>query len=165
MIALLRGFHGRMEAVVFAHDGTLDKYIGDAVMATFGTPQTGARDASNALACARAMAAALDQWNGERMAAGEAPVRASIGLQYGPVVLGDIGGAQRLEFAVIGDTVNVASRLEHLTRSLDAKIVAGGDLVAAVRHEGGGEALLDGLSKRPGQEIPGRDSAITIWAG
>jgi adenylate cyclase len=164
VIALLRGFHGRMEAVVFAHGGTLDKYIGDAVMATFGTPRTGARDASDALACAGAMADAIAAWNQERSAAGEAPVHAGIGLHYGPAVLGDIGGAHRLEFAVIGDTVNVANRLERLTRSLGADIVVGGDLVAEVRREGGGEALLEGFSERIGQEIPGRAGAITVWA-
>ncbi len=164
VIDLLRGFHGRMEAVVFAHGGILDKYIGDAVMATFGTPQTGARDASDALACARAMAGALAAWNKERAAADEAPVGAGIGVQCSPAVLGDIGGTHRLEFAVIGDTVNVASRLEHLTRSLDADIVVGGDLVAEVWREGGGEELLEGFSERVGQEIPGRSGAITGWA-
>ena len=164
VIALLRGFHGRMENVVFAHDGTLDKYIGDAVMATFGTPRTGPRDAADALACARAMAERIQTWNMERAAAGEAPVKVGIGLQYGPAVLGDTGGAHRLEFAVIGDTVNVASRLEHLTRSLDAAIVAGGDLVAEVRRVGDGEALLDGFAERAGQEIRGRSGAITVWA-
>ncbi|MDA0229814.1 MAG: adenylate/guanylate cyclase domain-containing protein [Proteobacteria bacterium] len=164
VIALLRGFHGRMEEVVFAHGGTLDKYIGDAVMATFGTPHTGSRDATDALTCAIAMADAMATWNLERMAEGEAQVRVGIGLQFGPAVLGDTGGAHRLEFAVIGDTVNVASRLEHLTRTLDGTIVAGGVLVAEVRREGGSEALLEGFRERTGQEIPGRSGAITVWA-
>jgi len=164
VIDLLRGFHGRMEEVVFAHGGTLDKYIGDAVMATFGTPHTGPHDASDALACARAMAETLEAWNLERAAAAEAPVAAGIGLQFGPVVLGDIGGAHRLEFAVIGDTVNVASHLERLTRSLDATIVAGGDLVAEVEREGGGDALLEGFRESSRQEISGRSGAITVWA-
>jgi adenylate cyclase len=164
VIALLRGFHGRMEAVVFAHGGTLDKYIGDAVMATFGTPRAGPRDAADALACARAMAAAMAAWNRERAAAGEAPVKAGIGLQYGPAVLGDTGGAHRLEFAVIGDTVNVASRLERLTRSLGATIVAGGELVAEVSRDGANAALLEGFVEKPGQEIKGRAGAMTVWA-
>ncbi|MDP7343264.1 MAG: adenylate/guanylate cyclase domain-containing protein [Alphaproteobacteria bacterium] len=164
VIALLRGFHGRMEEVVFGHGSTLDKYIGDTVMATFGTPRSGPSDASNALACAGAMAEAMEEWNLERAAASEAPVRAGIGLQYGPAVLGDTGGAHRLEFAVIGDTVNVASRLERLTRKLDADIVVGGDLVAQVRREGGGEALLEGFRELSGQEIPGRSGTITVWA-
>ena len=75
----------------------------------------------------------MTTWNRERAAMGETPIHAGFGLHYGPAVLGDTGGAHRLEFAVIGDTVNVASRLERLTRPLDANIVAGGDLVAQAR--------------------------------
>ena len=132
-------------------------------MATFVTRHTVPHDASDALACARAMAETLEAWNLERAAAAEAPVAAGIGLQFGPVVLGDIGGAHRLEFAVIGDTVNVASRLERLTRSLDATIVAGGDLMAEVEREGGGDALLEGFRESSGQEISGRSGAIIVW--
>ena len=107
----LREFHARMEQEVFRHKGTLDKYLGDGLMATFGTPFAGNADASNALRCAQAMMAAVDRWNGERQAAGEPPICVSFGLHYGPVVLGDIG-LTCLEFAVIGSTVNAASRLE-----------------------------------------------------
>ena len=99
----------------------------------------------------------------ERAADGEAPISASIGLQFRPAVLGDIGGAHRLEFAVIGDTVNVASRLERLTRSLDATIVTGGDLMAEVECEGGGDALLEGFRESSWQEISGRSGAIIVW--
>ena len=100
-----------MEEAVFAHGGTLDKYLGDGLMATFGTPFASERDALNALDCARAMMDSVARWNETRAARGEPPIRASVGLHYGPAVLGDIG-ANRLEFAVIGNTVNVASRIE-----------------------------------------------------
>ncbi len=164
-IELLRGFHSRMEAEVFGHGGTLDKYIGDAVMATFGTPVAGPADATNALHCARAMQAAITAWNRERAAQGAAPVRAGIGLHYGPVVLGDIGGEHRLEFAVIGDTVNVASRLERLTRSLNAQAVLGEELVEAIKQETPAAAAreLADLVRQPAQEIRGREAAITVW--
>ena len=101
-------------------------------MATFGTPFAGEADASNALRCAQAMMVAAERWSGERKAAGEAPIHVSFGLHYGPVVLGDIG-LTCLEFAVIGSTVNVASRLEALTRPLDCALVASDDLVKARR--------------------------------
>ena len=136
VIALLREFHGRMQAAVFAHDGTVDKYIGDAVMATFGTPRAGAHDASNALRAARAMCEAMTTWNRTRTARGEAPVAIGVGVHYGAVVLGDIGGESRLEFAVLGDTVNVASRLERATREIGATIVASDAVVAAARARG-----------------------------
>ena len=148
---------------VEAEGGTVDKFIGDAVMATFGTPHTGPHDASAALACTRAMTETLEAWNLERAADGEAPITAGIGLQFGPAVLGDIGGAHRLEFAVIGATGNVANRLVRFTRSLDATIVAGGDPMAEVEREGGGDALLEGFRDSSGQEISGRSGAIIAW--
>ena len=111
VIGTLRRFHERMEREVFRHDGTLDKYLGDGLMATFGTPFTGDCDAGNALRCAQAMIGSMDELNLERKHRGEPPIQLSLGLHYGPVVLGDIG-LNRLEFAVIGTTVNAASRLE-----------------------------------------------------
>src|SRR6202012_4779916 len=108
--------------------GTLDKYLGDGLMATFGTPFAGDADAGNALRCAQAMLATIAQWNAERDSAREPPIKVSFGLHYGPVVLGDIG-MTCLEFAVIGSTVNAASRLEALTRALGFSLVASDDLV------------------------------------
>lgn len=136
VIAVLRGFHARMEAEVFRHHGTLDKYLGDGLMATFGTPVTTPLDASNALACARAMVDVIDQWNREREQAGEPQIQVGIGVHFGPVVLGDIG-ANRLEFAVIGDAVNVAAKLESLTRQFGARVVVSDHLRVQALSEGG----------------------------
>jgi len=164
VIALLRDFHGRMEAQVFAHGGTLDKYLGDGLMATFGTPWPGDGDAGRALGCARAMVAAMAAWNRERRSAGRPQIRVGVGIHYGPAVLGDIGGANRLEFAVIGDTVNVASRLEHLTRALDVAVVASDDVVAAARREAApGAPDLSGFAEAPPQAIRGRDGRLKVW--
>jgi adenylate cyclase len=164
VIDLLRDFHGRMAREVFAHGGTVDKYIGDAIMATFGTPHAGERDASNALACAKAMMASIKSWNEERNTRGAPEVRIGIGLHFGPAVMGDIGDEQRLEYAVIGDTVNVASRLEALTRKVGAPLVISGDAVAAVRREAGGDgAVLAGLKEREPAEIRGRAAKVPVW--
>ena len=119
VIGTLRQFHERMEREVFRHGGTLDKYLGDGLMATFGTPFAGDFDAVNALRCAQAMIGSIDELNLDRKNRSEPPIRLSIGLHYGEVVLGDIG-LNRLEFAVIGTAVNAASRLETLTASTDA---------------------------------------------
>lgn len=165
VIALLRELHGRMQDVVFAHRGTVDKYIGDAMMATFGTPVAGTSDATDALAAAVALRDTVAAWNAERAARGEAPVRVGIGVHHGPVVLGDIGGASRLEFAVLGDTVNVASRLEHVTRALDASIVASDALVQAARAEGApADAALAAFAPGPAQALPGRNEPVAVWA-
>jgi adenylate cyclase len=126
VMALLRDFHGRMEDQVFRHGGCLEKFIGDALLATFGVPDVGSRDATDALACARGMLAALAAWNGERVARGLAPLRIGVGLHYGQVVLGDIGSERSMAFATVGDTINVTSRLQSLTRDLGATIVASG---------------------------------------
>ena len=123
-----------MERQVFAHGGTLDKYLGDGLMATFGTPTAGRQDASNALDCAVAMVAEVKAWNAGRVEHGEVPLQAGFGIHYGEVVLGNIG-ANRLEFAVIGDTVNTASRLEALTRSLKVPLVVSDALVQQVLRE------------------------------
>jgi adenylate cyclase len=163
VVRTLREFHALMEQEVFRHSGTLDKYLGDGLMATFGTPFAGRADASNALRCAQAMMAAADQWSGERKATGEAPIRVSFGLHYGPVVLGDIG-LTRLEFAVIGSTVNAASRLEALTRALDCALVASDDLVKRAKGElGGADAVFQALMARAPQTIRGLEHPITIW--
>ncbi len=163
VIATLRQFHQRMETEVFRHNGTLDKYLGDGLMATFGTPVASDVDALNALRCARAMMHAMAAWNAERVEAGEPPIRASFGLHYGPAVLGDIG-ANRLEFAVIGNTVNVASRVEALTRGLSVELAATDDLVERVRREAGGDDRATSDLSRYGElEIRGLDTKMTLW--
>ncbi len=165
VVDMLREFHARLEAQVFEHEGTLDKFLGDGLMATFGTPEPGPRDARNALRCARAMLADINDWNAEREAAGNAPIRVSIGVHFGPVVLGDIGSHRRLEYAVLGDTVNVASRLEYLTRELGVRMAVSDDLVTAVRNGGEAEteAALSDLHQSGPQQLRGRDEPITVW--
>ena len=163
IIRMLRGFHSRMEKEVFRYGGTLDKYLGDGLMATFGTPVATDADAANALRCAKAMLQTLDQWNTERKAAGETPIEASFGLHFGPVVLGDIG-ANRLEFAVIGNTVNVSSRLEKLTRDLRVHLALSEQLRAQVVAEAGeADPVLAGLVAQPPQEIRGLDKPLAVW--
>jgi adenylate cyclase len=164
VMAMLRAFHGRMEDEVFRHGGCLEKFIGDALLATFGVPDVGPRDATDTLACARGMLAALQAWNREREAAGLPPLRMGVGLHYGQVVLGDIGSRRSMAFATVGDTINVASRLQALTRELDATIVASGALVAAVQREAAEGALLKGLAGRGSQALRGRDAPIDVWA-
>lgn len=165
VIAILREFHGLMEAEVFRHHGTLDKYLGDGLMATFGTPMPSQKDAVNALSCARAMIEATIAWNAKRAAAGEVEIQASIGLHYGPAVLGDIGGESRLEYAVIGNTVNVASRLEALSRPLHCRLVVSGDVVDQVRSEQSEcDLLLDGMTSLEPQSVRGVSNPVPVWA-
>jgi adenylate cyclase len=164
VMLLLREYHGRMERQVFRHDGTLEKFIGDALLATFGVPDPGPHDASDALACARAMLDELERWNEERSSRGEQPIRIGIGLHYGPAVLGDIGSDRNMAFAVIGDTVNTASRLQALTRHLGGRAVVSESLLAALEREQGDSVtarmpLIDAGEQR----LRGREEPVRVW--
>jgi adenylate cyclase len=164
VIEVLRGFHARMETQVFRFGGTLDKYLGDGLMATFGTPFAGENDATRALECAQAMAAEIKKWNTERRRAGEPEICAGIGLHYGSVVLGDIG-ANRLEFAVIGNTVNVANRLEALTRKLKVRVVMSDALRNRVVEETSDKTpSLNGFNRCRDQDIRGVEDKMALWA-
>jgi class 3 adenylate cyclase len=117
VVALLNTFLERMVDVVFAHGGTLDKYLGDGLMAYFGAPVAQADHAARAVQCAVAMRSALAALNSERARDGASPLRMGIGIHSGPVVLGDIGAARRRDYTVVGDAVNVAARLQELTKA------------------------------------------------
>lgn len=164
VIDTLRDFHARMEREVFRFSGTLDKYLGDGLMATFGTPVPGVLDATNALRCARAMQVAMKVWNQDRIAQGLPEIQARFGLHYGPVVLADIG-TSRLEFTVVGTTVNIASRIEAMTRFLGDAVALSEALRAQVVAESGpSEPALKGLREHTDQTIRGVGEQMTVWS-
>ena len=111
MAALLSEYFTEMVDCVFRHGGTLDKFMGDAVLAQWGAPIANADDPDRAVRAAIDMMRALEVLNTEWRAAGRPELAIGIGLSYGEVFAGNIGSERRLEFTVIGDTVNLASRL------------------------------------------------------
>jgi len=165
VVRMLREYHERMTAPIFACAGTIDKYIGDEIFAVFGVPEASAEDAANALKCANMMLAALECWNGERDALGEPRLAIGIGLNYGPAVLGDVGSEHSFSFTVIGDTVNTASRLQRLTRSLETSLVVGDALVDAVNSGASDSAgaLAGELHDRGEHALRGRARAVRVW--
>ena len=164
VIGILRQFHATMEREVFRYGGTLDKYLGDGLMATFGTPTQSDMDAISALRSVRGMMTSLAALNADRRARGEPELRGSFGLHYGPVVLGDIG-ANRLEFAVIGNTVNIANRLEKRTREMGVEVVISDALLEAARAEAPpDDPALAGWERHDPITIRGADAPMTVWS-
>jgi adenylate cyclase len=165
VVRMLREYHERMTALIFACGGTIDKYIGDEIFAVFGVPEATVEDAANALKCADMMLMALECWNEEREPRGEPRLAIGIGLNYGPAVLGDVGSEHSFSFTVIGDTVNTASRLQRLTRGLETPLVVGDALVEAVNSGGSNiaAALASQLHDRGEQALRGRSGAVKIW--
>ncbi len=108
---LLTDYFTEMVDVVFEWGGTLDKFIGDAILAVWGVPLGGPDDAAQAIGAARAMQARLDAFNRRSMQIGRPALAIGIGINHGEVFAGYLGSERRLEYSVIGDTVNVASRL------------------------------------------------------
>ena len=112
VVRLLNRYFTAMTEIIFEHGGTLDKYIGDGLMALFGAPTTTPNDAINAAKAAVAMQRKINTLNGELVAEGLTPVTVGIGLHTGDALIGYIGSEKRSEYTAIGDTVNLAARLE-----------------------------------------------------
>ena len=117
VVAMLNAFFTAMANVVFRHEGNLDKFIGDCVMAVWGPPSPHADDPGRALRAALEMQVEVDILNAERMAQGKQPIQVGIGVNTGQAVVGYMGSTERHEFTAIGDSVNTASRLCGVARA------------------------------------------------
>jgi adenylate cyclase len=135
LITMLNRYLQTMTEVVNAHKGIVNKFGGDSLLAVFGTPLKPASDpAQCAVDTARDMLQALQTFNGAQRQRGEPALRIGIGIATGPVVAGNVGGQERLEYTVIGDPVNLASRLETLTKSTGASVLIDGPTTEALPH-------------------------------
>lgn len=125
LIAELNDYLGRMTAIIFESGGGVDKFLGDGILAVWGTLDESSSDLSSApaLGCAERMLAELRNLNVGRISQGKPEWRLGIGIHRGPVVFGNVGSPQKMELTVIGDTVNLASRTEGLTKAYSTEVL------------------------------------------
>lgn len=148
-------FTGMVESIL-NHRGVVDKFIGDAIMAVFGAPSPEEQDPLQAVLAALEMGERLQAINEDFAKRGLPEIRTGIGLHYGQVVAGNMGHSERMEYTVIGDTVNVASRLEGLTKKYACDILISGQLYELVEHAIDAE-LLDHV------QVKGREERVAVY--
>ena len=154
IVSLLNRYFSAMTDIIFAHGGTLDKYLGDGLMALFGAPTTTPEDASNALNAAVAMQRRLLGINVELRQEGLSEVGVGIGLHTGEVIVGYIGSERRSEYTAIGDSVNTASRLESNAKGGEILISDVTAKAARSRYR---------LKPREPITVKNREQPVTLW--
>ncbi len=159
VIEVLNLYMGEMSTAILDHGGTLVSYLGDGILAVFGAPLEQPDHADRALATAHEMLEErlprCSEWiRAEGLAEG---FRMGIGLNSGRVMSGNVGSERRLEYTVVGDTVNTASRLEGMTKGTPHQIFVADSTRALLRNQGAGLELVGDL------EVRGREHAIRVW--
>lgn len=155
-VDLLNEVHGRMTRCVFDHEGTLDKFLGDGMLAYFNAPLDQPDHPTRAARCAIAMGEAIDELNAEREKAGLAPLDLSVGVHTGEATLGVLGPESRREYTAIGETVNVAAHVEKATRGTGDRI-----LITASTRRGLDPALR--LQRLPPTRVEGIEEPMELY--
>ncbi len=152
VVAFLNDAFAFMIEAIDRHHGIINKFLGDGFMAVFGAPLADGDAARNAVAAARDILAEIDR---QGLAAREWPLRIGIGLHCGKAVTGNIGSPRRKEFTAIGDTVNLAARIEQLTKEFGARLLVSRNVMAALEPATGATALA--------ATVKGYDGTIAVW--
>ena len=152
-VALLNDFFAEMIDIVDRNHGIINKFLGDGFLALFGAPLDDAKAAVNAVAAAREMLEAVDRWNKARP---QSALRVGIGIHLGEAVTGTVGSPQRKEYTVIGDTVNLAARLEQLTKETGSQLLVSSSVHQATIGAGG----ATDLGPLP---IRGYEKEVRVW--
>lgn len=159
-VGFLKDYRHRVSRAITAHEGTIDKFIGDGVMAIFGIPRPSRSDAANAVRAGLAAIDAIGKWNIERRRNGLQTIAIGAGAHWGDVIVGAIGDDSRLEYTVIGDAVNVAQRLERIAAETGEAFVVSADLLTAARSE----IRLGMWRELSVRSVRGRSQAIRLFA-
>lgn len=152
--ALLNEYFEVMIDVLFQCGGTLDKYLGDGLMAVFGAPKPDPMAAANAVRCGLLMQSALRSLNRTRQARGEHPIQIGIGINYGEVIWGPLGSRKTMDYTVVGDTVNLASRLCSIAPP-------GGVIISSSVHQRVGDGLV--VTPLPPQTVKGKAEPVLVY--
>jgi adenylate cyclase len=150
-------FRVSVRAVEEEHRGMVNKYLGDGFMAIFGAGDSGSNHAGDAVSSGCQILRAVNQLNEELEAKGRAPIQIGIGIHSGPAIVGSVGSPQRLEFTAMGNTVNIASRMQGLTKMVGRPLL----VTATVRERAGDSFVFEEL---PSQEVRGIEGRIMIFA-
>jgi adenylate cyclase len=133
LAVFITSFRRRVLRAASRHGGVIDKFTGDGALILFGVPGARDNDAGRALACGRTLLTLIERWNVKR--GFNPPVRLGIGIHTGDVFCGVVGDESRLEFTVVGETVNIASRIEQATKATDCELLASQETVVAAGEE------------------------------
>ena len=143
VLDLLSEYQTKMVAAIFHNGGTVDKFIGDSVMATFGTPFSKGNDSQNALNCLRQMQISMREWAQERKEKGLPVVKHRIGVHFGECFVGNVGSEDRFEYTVIGDTVNVANRICEGCKDVGADVLISEEVMSRLSENLTSEKVVD----------------------
>jgi len=156
VVDFLNSYFHEMVGVVTKYEGTLDKYIGDAILAVFGAPISHADDAKRAVFTAIEMQEKLKVFNIRRKEEGKEPIHIGIAVHTGALVAGNIGSAVRMEYTVIGDTVNLAARLEKLNKKFGTMVLLSESTYAEVKD-------IVNAREIPSVKIRGKEKEIKVY--
>lgn len=135
VVEMLNEYFGVMVGIINKHGGVVDKFIGDAIMAIWGAPKTTDRDPHNAVRACLEMRKALEELNAKREARQQPPLQIGMGLHAGKAISGTIGSSERMEYTVIGNTVNTGSRIEAATKAFGADLLISDTVLEKVGDE------------------------------
>jgi adenylate cyclase len=141
VVADLNAYFTEMDLAIRSHGGLVLQFIGDEIEAVFGAPIADAQHADAAVAAAREMGKRLDAWNTTRRSAGKAELRHGIGIHTGSVIAGNIGSTERMSYALVGDAVNLASRIQALNKDFGTHMLVSGATRARLSSTAGLESL------------------------
>jgi adenylate cyclase len=161
VFALLSGFHQEMASQIASHGATLDDYVGDGAVAMWIASDAEVAMSQNAISCGFAMLRAMEDWNRQRAAALPA-ARIGIGIHAGPLVVGATGLPGRSKLGAFGDTVNVANRIERMTRALQTDLIVSDDLFRMLATEAPADERLGSFPYTLTARLPGRGRPIRV---